>query len=337
MDFFNFMSYDIHGVWDSSSKFAGPYVRPHTNLTEIRLGLDLLWRNKISPSNVNLGLGWYGRSFTLKDPSCNTPGCIFSEGGAAGECTKSAGTLSNAEIQRIIAKNGLTPTMDRQAAVKWITWGSDQWVSYDDGETMQMKIQAANELCLGGTMIWTIDQDGQDNTSSNDLMGIGTANGVSASDAAKIREIHASAKAAATTQNSCYWSFCGDECATGFISEAWAKGQVAGIELDMNCSGDEVKTLCCAPGTNTGTCDWSGWRGVGMPCATGYCPNGTELVAVNSEQDLHLQITIYFLALLINESLFIANSYTDNSDLGAIHDLSCNGIVIIFKICLVIY
>ncbi|KAJ5385796.1 killer toxin alpha/beta [Penicillium cosmopolitanum] len=41
VDFFNLMSYDIHGVWDSSSKFTGPYVRPHTNLTEIRLGLDL--------------------------------------------------------------------------------------------------------------------------------------------------------------------------------------------------------------------------------------------------------------------------------------------------------
>ncbi|KAJ5779984.1 glycoside hydrolase, partial [Penicillium paradoxum] len=306
VDFFNIMSYDIHGVWDSSSKFTGPYVRPHTNMTEIKLGLDLLWRSSISPSKVNLGLGWYGRSFTLKDSSCNTPGCIFSEGGAAGECTKSAGTLSNAEIQRVIATNDLTPTLDREAAVKWITWDSDQWVSYDDGETMQMKISAANNLCLGGTMIWAVDHDSQDSKSSNDLMGIGTANGVSASDATKLRGLQKTAEAAATRQNSCYWSFCGDMCVAGFISETYAKGQVAGIDLDMNCDGDEVKTLCCAPGTNTGTCDWYGWRGVGLPCATGYCPDGSDLVAVNWFENL-------------------ANSYVDNSEMGAIYDLTCNG------------
>ncbi|KAJ5135678.1 glycoside hydrolase [Penicillium bovifimosum] len=274
VDFFNFMSYDIHGVWDSSSKLTGPYVRPHTNLTEIRQGLDLLWQNNISPSKVNLGVGWYGRSFTLNDPLYNTPGCIFSEVGTAGECTNFAGTLSNAEIRRIITSQCLTPTMDREAAVKWITWDSNQWVSYDDGETMQMKIQAASELCLGGTVIWSIDQGSTDNASSNDLMGIGTANGVSAAEATMLREWQTTAKTAAAIRNSCHWSSCGDQCPAGFLSEAYAKGQVKGIEIDMNCEGDEVKTLCCAPGTNTGRCEWSGWRGVGMACATGYCPDG---------------------------------------------------------------
>lgn len=325
VDFFNFMSYDIHGVWDSSSKFTGPYVRPHTNLTEIRLGLDLLWRNNISPSQVNLGLGWYGRSFTLKDPSCNIPGCIFSEGGTAGECTNSAGTLSNAEISRIIASNSLTPTIDQEAAVKWITWDSNQWVSYDDGETMQMKLQAASELCLGGTMIWSIDQDGTDNASSNDLLGIGTANGVLQSDAAMLREWQTTARTAATIQNSCYWSFCGDECTTGFIAETYAKGQVIGVETDMNCQGDDVKTLCCAPGTNTGTCSWNGWRGVGMACATGYCPNGTDLVAVNSQ---YQELRVYGLWNCFSlSSLIIANSYVDNSMMGIISNLTCNGML----------
>jgi chitinase len=121
VDFFNIMTYDIHGVWDSSNKFTGPYVRPHTNLTEIKDSLDLIWRNDISPGMINMGLGWYGRSFTLKDPSCSTPGCIFSYGGKAGECTKSSVTLSNAEIQRIISAHGLTPSFNREAGVKWIT------------------------------------------------------------------------------------------------------------------------------------------------------------------------------------------------------------------------
>ena len=58
IDWFNFMSYDIHGVWDNANIYAGPYVRPHTNLTEIDEGLQLLWRVNIDPSKVVLGLGW---------------------------------------------------------------------------------------------------------------------------------------------------------------------------------------------------------------------------------------------------------------------------------------
>lgn len=35
-----------------------------TNWTEIDEALQLLWRNNIKPANVNMGLGFYGRSFT---------------------------------------------------------------------------------------------------------------------------------------------------------------------------------------------------------------------------------------------------------------------------------
>ncbi|KAI1832525.1 hypothetical protein DTO006G1_1154 [Penicillium roqueforti] len=150
-------------------------------------------------------------------------------------------------------------------------------------------------------MIWSLDQDSSSNTSGNDFLGIGVTNGVAATDAEKIRALQARAQAVANNRNSCYWSFCGQECTVGFIPETYAKGQVTGISLDTTCSGDDVQTLCCVPGTNTGTCDWYGWRGVGMPCVTGYCPEGSDLIAINT------------------------NSYVDDSDLGAIYNLTCNG------------
>lgn len=50
------------GVWDSTVKSIGPYAFAHTNLTEIQLGLELLWRNNINPARVVMGLGFYGRS-----------------------------------------------------------------------------------------------------------------------------------------------------------------------------------------------------------------------------------------------------------------------------------
>ncbi|KAK8857289.1 glycoside hydrolase family 18 protein [Apiospora arundinis] len=158
IDFFNIMTYDIHGVWDKTVNSIGPYAFAHTNLTEIQLGLELLWRNNINPQRVNLGLGFYGRSFTMKDPSCMHAGCEFSDGAHGGECTGTPGVLSAAEINRII-KNGATVTFDEKEAVKIVTWDTDQWVSWDDAQTLKIKQDYANRRCLGGTMVWAIDLD----------------------------------------------------------------------------------------------------------------------------------------------------------------------------------
>ncbi|KAI7758870.1 hypothetical protein LZL87_014217 [Fusarium oxysporum] len=42
VDFFNIMSYDLHGAWDQKANWTEPYLNAHTNLTEINLALDLL-------------------------------------------------------------------------------------------------------------------------------------------------------------------------------------------------------------------------------------------------------------------------------------------------------
>ncbi|KAK6210497.1 hypothetical protein LQW54_006105 [Pestalotiopsis sp. IQ-011] len=80
-DFTNLMAYDLHRTWDSPDDQIGSIVLAHTNLTEINAALDLFWRNSINPSKINLGIGFYGRSFQLSDPACSQPGCPF-KGGA---------------------------------------------------------------------------------------------------------------------------------------------------------------------------------------------------------------------------------------------------------------
>ncbi|CAK7227366.1 hypothetical protein SEUCBS140593_006551 [Sporothrix eucalyptigena] len=140
VDWFNIMTYDIHGVWDSTDKFIGSYAYAHTNLTEISEGLELLWRNNINPQRVNMGLGFYGRSAD------------------GGQCTGTPGVLSAAEIVKII-NGGAKVTFDPVAAVKIVTWGTNQWVSWDDAQTLKLKQDFANERCLGGTMVWAIDLD----------------------------------------------------------------------------------------------------------------------------------------------------------------------------------
>ncbi|KAF9265381.1 putative chitinase [Marasmius fiardii PR-910] len=145
IDWFNVMTYDLHGTWDSTNPYIGPVLNAHTNITEITNTLDLLWRSNINPKQVVLGLGFYGRSFTLSDPSCTHAGCPFSEGGNPGRCTASAGTLSYSEIQDVISA-GAKVTLDNDAKVKNVVWDTNQWVSYDDEETLKMKVDYANSL-----------------------------------------------------------------------------------------------------------------------------------------------------------------------------------------------
>lgn len=129
VDWVNLMSYDLHGVWDSTNPI-GNHIYAHSNLTEIGDALNLLWRNNVPASKLNLGLGFYGRSFTLTDPSCTTPGCGFKGGANKGPCSDNSGTLTYKEIKQIIQQYNLKPYHDEEAAVKWITWNQDQWVSY---------------------------------------------------------------------------------------------------------------------------------------------------------------------------------------------------------------
>lgn len=42
--------------------------------------------------------------------------------------------------------------------IKELKW-DDQWIGYDDEETINMKLGVANDLCLGGSMVWSVDFD----------------------------------------------------------------------------------------------------------------------------------------------------------------------------------
>lgn len=85
----------------------------------------------------------------MKNPSCMSAGCEFSDGAKGGECTGTPGVLSVAEINSIVKKGGKV-TYDQAAAVKIVTWDTNQWVSWDDAETLKIKQDYANRRCLGG-------------------------------------------------------------------------------------------------------------------------------------------------------------------------------------------
>ena len=266
VDWFNVMTYDLHGTWDSTDKFIGPIVNAHTNLTEIDQTMDLFWRNKIDPVKIVMGLGFYGRSFTLSDPSCTTAGCGFSGGGNPGPCSASAGTLMFAEIQDIIA-GGAVVTLDKAAAVKTVVWNSNQWVSYDDAETFKMKIDYANNLGLGGTMVWASSTDDGSYTAAQALSqntGLSKKSLFGGGGNPKPDPITA-----------CTWGECGKDCPAGSSAAQRSDGKNKGnAGIYAFCPEGQSRNYCC-PSNDVPTCQWRGRA----PFCHGECEDGEIEVA----------------------------------------------------------
>lgn len=156
VDMFGFMAYDLHGFWDADLKTLGATVRGQTDIREIYNDTLPLWFDGLNPKKINLGLAYYGRGYTLAKSSCNQLGCPFIGPSAKGPCTDYDGVLSLAEIKGYIAEKGLKPQLLEKAMMKQITW-DDQWIGYDDEETIAMKKKWASGYCFGGTMVWSVD------------------------------------------------------------------------------------------------------------------------------------------------------------------------------------
>ncbi|KAJ5295311.1 hypothetical protein N7508_010132 [Penicillium antarcticum] len=268
VDWFNVMTYDLHGTWDSTDKFIGPVVNAHTNLTEINLTMDLFWRNSIDPDKIIMGLGFYGRSFTLTDPSCTSPGCPFRGGGNPGACSASAGTLMYSEIQDLIAADA-TPTLDSVAGVKQIVWDTNQWVSFGDAETLKIKTDYANGKCLGGTMVWAVSTDDAAGTAAQAYM---KNNGLSL--------LSLFGGGASTKQedvlSTCIWGECGKDCPANSSPAQRSDGKDRGnAGIYTGCLGSETRNYCCPQDQEMPTCEWRGTA----PFCNGKCHDGEVQVS----------------------------------------------------------
>lgn len=287
VDWFNFMSYDLHGTWDMGNKWTGAYLDAHTNLTEIKTALDLLWRNDIKPSKVNMGMAFYGRSVTLASSSCAEPGCTYLSAGNKGACSNTAGVLFNNEIQQIINNKDVTPTLYKDAAVKTLTWDNDQWVSYDDEDTWKLKAEFAKSECLGGVLVWSIDNDDSNHTFSNGLaaalgnkINLNTTSGLTTGSFSRKSTSSSSDKG---QEQYCRFINCGEVCPSGF-TEVTRADKKKDLMLDSTTcppGKKQTQTLCCPTSTDVPTCRWRGFHNNGK-CKGGCNDDEAEIGTVGA-------------------------------------------------------
>ncbi|KAH7173118.1 glycosyl hydrolases family 18-domain-containing protein [Fusarium flagelliforme] len=266
----NLMSYDLHGVWDENS-VIGSQVQAHTNLTEIKQSVELLWRNNVPPGKVILGTGFYGRSFQLSNPSCNTPGCKFAGAADKGPCTNEGGILGYFEIQDILAKHKVNKIHDKEAAVNYFTYNKDQWVSYDDKTTFEQKVKWADSIGLGGLMIWAVDLDDSDFTALSGLIGKSVQKGVNK--LPSISERDGKSWSSETGQD-CWVTDCGTHCP---LTDVTLK------TYDSTCGKDETRSVCCPRDRAPEECTWRGGES-GNACH-GQCHAGELIMTFDRNGD----------------------------------------------------
>lgn len=67
--------------------------------------------------------------------------------------------------------SALKPTHDEDAAVNYVVFDNNQWVSYDDAKTFKQKLDWANGIGMGGSLIWASDTDNSQYSAMSEFTG----------------------------------------------------------------------------------------------------------------------------------------------------------------------
>lgn len=160
LDFINLLTYDFHGAWDKTTGHHSPLFRGQEDASSDRFSntdyaVGYLLRLKAPASKLVMGIPIFGRSFTL-DSSKTCVGAPVSGPGIPGQFTKEAGILAYYEICDFLQGASVHRLLGQQ--VPYATKGN-QWVGYDDTESVKNKVKYVKNRQLAGAMVWALDLD----------------------------------------------------------------------------------------------------------------------------------------------------------------------------------
>lgn len=156
VDFINLMTYDLHGSWDGATGINAPlYAGPDANN---QLNVDACvqyWTSQGCPKDkLIVGIPTYGRTFALQDSGQNGVNAPSSGPGDAGPWTATAGFLGYNEI----LVNGWPESWQDDQKVPY-AFSGNQWVGYDNKQSVTEKANYIVSNGLGGCMFWSIETD----------------------------------------------------------------------------------------------------------------------------------------------------------------------------------
>lgn len=177
VDYFIFMTYDLHGQWDYGNKWASPgctegnCLRSHVNITETENSLSMVTKAGAPAHKIFVGITSYGRSFKMEDQFCISPDCHFTSfpgekwksNAMPGECTNTSGYISDAELRQmeqdslVMGELGDVLKYHDHPSNSDIMLYYGNWVAYMSPTTKRTRTEWIQSLNFGGVSDWAVD------------------------------------------------------------------------------------------------------------------------------------------------------------------------------------
>lgn len=150
VDYIFLMTYDYYVPSNRKTGHNAPYDEVVTTVN--------WWIDQGAPKNkLVVGLAAYGHSFTLQNPNSHEVGASTYVEGPKSEYTSEPGSLPYMEVCTKL-KNGWTRVWDAKSKVPY-AYNGNQWISYDDVDSIREKVNFIKSKKLAGAMWWTIADD----------------------------------------------------------------------------------------------------------------------------------------------------------------------------------
>ena len=155
VDYFNAMTYDIHGSWSSHAGHNSPlYQSPPGDVDgSVQTGINYLVNTRGLPENkINMGIPFWGKKYNASTIN--------------GYFTGSVTDLRYYDVVELI-NNGWLPQWDDIAKCPYlINTDSSQIITYDNPLSIQYKCEFAQTRNLGGVMVWALGYDDMESEES---------------------------------------------------------------------------------------------------------------------------------------------------------------------------
>ncbi|XP_070251486.1 chitinase-3-like protein 1 [Myotis yumanensis] len=157
LDFISLHTYNFHGAWRQrtghhSPLFRGQEVPSSDRYSNAAYAVGYALKLGVPAKKLLVGIPTFGRSFTLASSK------IEDRSGSPhlGQFTKEDGILAYYEICDFL--RGATVHRLPDQRVPYATKGN-QWVGYDDQESVKNKVKYLKNRGLAGAMVWTLGLD----------------------------------------------------------------------------------------------------------------------------------------------------------------------------------